>query len=85
MEEIKDISVELDNGEVVPGEVELTEEGAGTASKKPTRAQVRNFNQLMSRRNSKYMQIKNDMKTKKQARDMKKLHRKPSNFAKGAE
>ena len=84
MEEIKDIGVELDNGEVVPGEVEVTEEGAGTAQKKPTREQIRNFNRLMRRRNSKYAQIGNDMKMKKQARDMRKLHRKPSNFINGA-
>jgi len=80
-EEKQEIDVQLENGEIVPGELvkpEIKENG-------PTRAQMRNSKRMLRHRNAKIARIANNIKTKKQAQARKKLARKPSNFVKGAE
>ena len=66
-------------------EVELTEEGAGTAPKKPSREVLRYNSKKIQHEDSKRLQKANNRKMKSAAIAMRKRQRKPSNFVKGAE
>lgn len=78
MEEKQNIDIQLENSEIVPGEIVKPE--PETKIDAPTREQLRNFKRANRRKNSKSARIANDIKMKKQAQALRKAKRKPSNF-----